>query len=91
MARLPVQSREYKVMLLPERFAGSEREMRAAVARFWTDVTRVLGPWDIPSKGSFDEVKAHRRIRFFDTTAKASTASATCSANGSTSRPANDS
>ena len=69
MARLKVQSREYKVMLLPERFAGSESEMRAAVARFWTDVTRVLEPLDIPSKGSFDGVKARRRIRFFDTTA----------------------
>ena len=28
---------------------------------------RVLGQLDIPSRGSFDEVKAHRRIRFFDT------------------------
>ena len=28
---------------------------------------RVLGELDIPTEGSFDEVKAHRRIRFFDT------------------------
>jgi hypothetical protein len=70
MARLEVKSREYKVMLLPDRFAGDEAEARTAVDRFWDDVGRLLEPLDIPTQGRFDEVKAHRRIRFFDTDGK---------------------
>jgi hypothetical protein len=67
MARLVVASREYKVMLLPERFAGDEGQARLAIDRFWSEVGRVLAPLDIPTEGSFEEVKAHRRIRYFDT------------------------
>jgi hypothetical protein len=54
-------------MLRPERFAGTEDEARTAVDAFWADVGRVLGDINIPTDGSFDRVKAHRRIRFFDT------------------------
>jgi hypothetical protein len=71
MTRRLIASREYKVMLLPERFAGSEQEMRRAVDAFWEDVQRVLEDLDVPTEGSFDDVKAHRRIRFFDTAARA--------------------
>jgi hypothetical protein len=67
MTRQPVRSREYKVMLKPERFAGTEEESRRAVDEFWREVGRLLAELDIPTEGSFDEVKAHRRIRFFDT------------------------
>jgi hypothetical protein len=67
MTRQLVGSREYKLMLLPDRFAGSEEEARRAVDAFWTDVRRALDDVGIPTDGSFDEVKAHRRIRFFDT------------------------
>jgi hypothetical protein len=67
MTRRLVASREYKVMLLPERFAGSEQKSRRAVDAFWADAGRVLSEIDVPTDGSFDEVKAHRRIRFFDT------------------------
>jgi hypothetical protein len=67
MTRLDVKSREYKVMLLPEPFAGDEAQIRQAAGRFWGDVKAVLEPLDIPVEGAFDEVKAHRRIRFFDT------------------------
>ena len=67
MTRRLVVSREYKVMLLPERFAGSEDDSRHAVDAFWADVGRVLEEIDVPTEGSFDEVKAHRRIRFLDT------------------------
>ena len=71
MPRQLVGSREYKVMLLPERFAGDEKEARSAVDAFWKDVSDVLAGLDIPTEGSFDEVKAHRRIRFFDTAERA--------------------
>jgi hypothetical protein len=67
MARRPVGSREYKVMLRPERFAGSEDEVRETVGSFWADVGRVLDGLDVPTDGSFDTVKARRRIRFLDT------------------------
>jgi hypothetical protein len=67
MKRQDVTSREYKVMLLPDRFPGAEEEARPQVDRFWTDVGRLLEPLDIPTYGAFDRVKAHRRIRFFDT------------------------
>jgi hypothetical protein len=67
MTRRLVASREYKVMLLPERFAGSEDAARRTVDEFWADLGRVLDEIDVPTEGSFDEVKAHRRIRFFDT------------------------
>jgi hypothetical protein len=67
MARLDLQSREYKVMLLPEAFAGDETEVRRAAGRFWVDVGLALEPLGIPTSGTFDEVKAHRRIKFFDT------------------------
>lgn len=67
MARRPVVSREYKVMLRPERFAGSDDDVQTAVGSFWADVGRVLADLDVPTDGDFDEVKARRRIRFFDT------------------------
>jgi hypothetical protein len=67
MTRRPVGSREYKVMLKPERFGGTEDEARLAVDDFWQEVGQLLAELDIPTEGSFDEVKAHRRIRFLDT------------------------
>jgi hypothetical protein len=67
MSRLDVKSREYKVMLLPELFAGDEAAVRRAAGEFWADVGAALAPLEIPTQGAFDEVKAHRRIRFLDT------------------------
>ncbi len=67
MTRQLVGSREYKVMLLPEKFAGSDDESRRAVDAFWADLCRLLAELDIPTDGSFVTVKARRRIRFFDT------------------------
>ena len=66
MSRLDVRSREYKVMLEPDTFAGDEDTIREVAARFWSDARDVLEPLDIPTGGAFDEVKARRRIRFLD-------------------------
>ena len=57
MTRERVGSREYKVMLRPERFAGSEDECCQAVEAFWADVGHALERLEIPTQGSFDEVK----------------------------------
>jgi hypothetical protein len=69
MPRLDLKSREYKVMLLPERFGGEDERVRRAAGEFWADVNEVLNQLDvpIPTQGAFDRVKAHRRIKFFDT------------------------
>lgn len=66
MSRLDVRSREYKVMLQPDAFAGDEDKIREVAARFWSEASEVLEPLDIPTAGAFDEVKARRRIRFLD-------------------------
>jgi len=65
--RQDVTSREYKVMLRASIFDGDEAAMRAAVGRFWTDVSRALADLDVPTAGAFETVKAVRLIRFFDT------------------------
>ncbi len=44
-----------------------ERSRPIAVDAFWADLGRLLDEMDIPTEGTFNEVKAHRRIRFFDT------------------------
>jgi len=54
-------------MLLPERFAGDDADVRRAAAAFWADVDDVVDGLDIQTRGGFDAVKAHRRIRFLDT------------------------
>ena len=69
--RQDVTSREYKVMLTPSLLDGNDATMRAAVDRFWGDVTAALVPLDIPTTGGFDRVKARRLIRFFDTSTHA--------------------
>ena len=69
MGRQEVKSREYKVMLRPERSAGDEATARKAIDVFWAEVQQHLKALDIPAEGTFDELKAHRRVRFFDTAA----------------------
>ncbi len=66
---MDVTSREYKVMLKTAPFDGGEADLRATVDRFWVDVSQALQTLDIPTQGSFSEVKARRLIRFFDTDA----------------------
>jgi hypothetical protein len=65
--RQDVTSREYKVMLLPARFPGTDGQVLPVVEQFWADVGVLLAPVEVDTQGSFDRVKAHRRIRFFDT------------------------
>jgi len=67
--RQDVTSREYKVMLKAALFDGDDAVFRAAVDRFWSDLTKALKAMDIPAAGIFSEVKARRLIRFFDTDA----------------------
>lgn len=65
--RQHVTSREYKVMLRPDRFDGDEAQMRAKVDEFWAALATALEQLDIPCEGGFTDIKARRLIRFFDT------------------------
>jgi hypothetical protein len=63
----PVVSREYKVMLRPQRFAGDEKSLRATARAFWRDFAQALGSRVVRTEGDLAEVKSQRLIRFFDT------------------------
>ena len=67
MTRMDVKSREYKVMLLPDPLRRRRATVLRAAERFWADIRQRARTLDIPAEGSFDEVKARRRIRFLDT------------------------
>ena len=62
-----VVSREYKVMLRPDRFAD-EKRLRAAASGFWRDFSRAVDNGVVRTEGDLTQRKARRLIRFFDTT-----------------------
>ncbi len=67
--RKNVTSREYKVMLLASRFDGDETTLNSTIDVFWKEFGEALEALQIPVEGSFNQVKARRLIRFFDTDA----------------------
>ena len=67
MPDLKVNSREYKIMLRPEKFPGGEEQVLRGAADFWRDANKVLGPAVLGAMGDLDKVQEHRTIRFFDT------------------------
>src|SRR5688500_1145403 len=66
-----VISREYKVMLRPQRFAGGEKALRRAAGAFWRDFGRALDDDAVRAEGDLGERKEQRLIRFLDTPAQA--------------------
>jgi len=66
MPSRPVQSREYKVMLQPERFGGNEQSMLKGAGAFWRDF-RAQTAEVVEAQGDLDRIKAQRLITFFDT------------------------
>jgi hypothetical protein len=67
MGRQDVKSREYKVMLRADRFAGPDDTVRARIGEFWADLGLALGDREASLEGSFEEIKHRRRVRFYDT------------------------
>jgi hypothetical protein len=67
MPSRPVQSREYKVMLRPEGFGGTEQAMLKAAGAFWRDFRTQTAEVVIEAQGELDRVKTQRLITFFDT------------------------
>ena len=69
MKRQKVTSREYKVMLQPGRFGGSEKQLLKAAREFWRDFARSVAGVVDPS-GTLKSIEKRRLIVFLDTTAK---------------------
>ena len=64
-----VISREYKVMLRPQRFAGGEKTLRRTARAFWRDFGRALDGGGAV-EGDLGELEAQRLICFLDTPAQ---------------------
>jgi hypothetical protein len=67
MASRPVQSREYKVMLRPEHFAGNAKAMLKAAGAIWRDFRKETADVVIEAEGDLDRIKTERLITFLDT------------------------
>jgi hypothetical protein len=67
MKNQKVVSREYKVMLKPDRFKGNEAAVKKAATAFWTDFERGVADVVRGTAGALGKVGARRLITFFDT------------------------
>jgi hypothetical protein len=67
MSKVNVSSREYKIMLKAQRFAGDEEQVLRAAAQFWDECARTMGPLVLGLLGDLNEIHARRAIRFYDT------------------------
>jgi hypothetical protein len=59
-------SREYKLMLKPDRFKGSDEKLLEAAA-LWGDLAGIIEPNVIAVSGTDDVPHRRRRVRFLDT------------------------
>lgn len=62
-----VRSREYKVMLAPEAFGGTRRDLLGAAARFWSAFEREVVGLTLEAAGDLEELTHDRLVRFYDT------------------------
>jgi hypothetical protein len=67
MKRLPIVSREYKVMLRASKFAGDEPALLTSASAFWKDFSESIEDEVIDRRGGLRAVAKRRRIQFFDT------------------------
>jgi hypothetical protein len=67
MKRRRVTSREYKVMMRPERFMGQEAQLLQAAADFWRDFSGAIADLVIETRGALGGVEKRRLIIFLDT------------------------
>ena len=65
-----VVSREYKVMLRAEKFAGTPKQLLGSARRLWTDFTRSVEPIVLETEGSLDKIAKQRLIVFLDSKAQ---------------------
>ena len=62
-----VISREYKVMLQPEVFAGGEQQLLDAASTFWHEFKRATDEAVGDKDGNLDRIADGRTIKFYDT------------------------
>ena len=67
MPDIKVNSREYKIMLKADRFAGDEAEVYKAAGNFWRDSARAFTGLVLGTLGDLNQLHARRLIRFYDT------------------------
>ncbi|MDJ0601305.1 MAG: hypothetical protein QNJ37_20975 [Crocosphaera sp.] len=67
MTQQTVGSREYKVMLQPEKFTGSQEELLEKANQFWQAFTKSIQGIVFDTDGSLDTIEKNREIRFYDT------------------------
>jgi hypothetical protein len=60
-------SREYKLMLKPDRFKGSDEKLLEAAAALWGDLAGIIEPNVIAVSGTDDVRHRRRRVRLLDT------------------------
>ena len=67
MQRQNVVSREYKVMLRPDRFSGDGSRALKIATEFWREFAARSGRHALGTAGAFQPAKRRRFIRFYDT------------------------
>jgi hypothetical protein len=61
-----VVSREYKVLLRADRFAGRQKQLLSSASGLWTDFVRAVEPLVFDIDGSLDTIENERLIGFLD-------------------------
>lgn len=67
MKREKVISREYKLVLKAENFAGAENNLAKKAHVFWSTCKKILKPVIKVINGDLDKMSIQREIRFYDT------------------------
>lgn len=62
-----IDSREYKIMLKADPFAGNENKLLETAGQFWSDFTQAAAGLVIDTDGNLDKLKKRRIICFYDT------------------------
>jgi len=70
MKRQKVISREYKVMLLPAKFGGSEKQLLKTAREFWRDFSNATSRAVLDADGTLENIEKRRLIGFLDTEAQ---------------------
>jgi hypothetical protein len=83
MSQEKVVSREYKIMLRANLFAGDERQLLKAARKFSQAFNQLIEPVVRDIDGDLAEVKHRRMITFYDTKTRTYRATTTSFVNGS--------
>ena len=75
MNREKVVSREYKIMLLADKFAGDEQHVLRQAGAFWHRLKQIIEDFGIDTNGDLDTIEKRRLIRFYDAKAPCSSGS----------------